>query len=60
MELPKARFANSDLFVTRLISGGNPLQGNSHFSDAMDRDTKYEDQISLNIQHTLKACRGAA
>ena len=37
-ELPKVRFANSELYVTRLISGGNPLCGNSHFSPEMSRD----------------------
>lgn len=33
--LPEVRFANSDTYVTRLISGGNPLCGNSHFSHEM-------------------------
>jgi hypothetical protein len=36
--LPVVRFGNSDLMVTRLISGGNPLCGNSHFSDEMNAD----------------------
>ena len=30
--LPRVRFANSDIDITRLISGGNPLCGGSHFS----------------------------
>ncbi len=33
--LPKVRLGRSDTQVTRLISGGNPLCGNSHFSDEM-------------------------
>ena len=33
--LPEVRLGRSDVFVTRLISGGNPLCGNSHFSAAM-------------------------
>ena len=38
--LPKVRFANSDIEVTRLISGGNPLCGNSHYSEAMSADMR--------------------
>lgn len=34
--VPKVKFANSKEYVTRLISGGNPLCGNSHFSQEMD------------------------
>jgi len=36
--LPTVRLGTSDTLVTRLISGGNPLCGNSHFSDAMNRE----------------------
>ena len=34
--LPKIRLGNSNILVTRLISGGNPLCGNSHFSNEMN------------------------
>ncbi len=34
-KLPQVRLGQSETFVTRLISGGNPLCGNSHFSDEM-------------------------
>jgi len=33
--LPTVKLGNSTLDITRLISGGNPLCGNSHFSDEM-------------------------
>jgi len=35
-ELPRIKLGSSDVSVTRLISGGNPLCGNSHWSDEMD------------------------
>ena len=34
--LPTVRFAGRD--VTRLIIGGNPFSGNSHFSSEMDNE----------------------
>jgi hypothetical protein len=41
-DLPKVKFANSEEYVTRLISGGNPLCGNSHFSPEMNESmTEY-------------------
>lgn len=36
--LPKVKLGNSDIEVTRLISGGNPLCGNSHRSGEMSED----------------------
>ena len=36
MDLPKVRFGNH--MITRLICGGNPFCGNSHYSDDMNRD----------------------
>jgi hypothetical protein len=39
-ELPKVRLGNSEIEVTRLISGGNPLCGNSHFSPEMNEDMR--------------------
>ena len=36
--LPRVPFGS--VHVTRLISGGNPLCGNSHFSDEMSRDMR--------------------
>lgn len=38
--LPEIKFANSNEYVTRLISGGNPLCGNSHFSLEMDKSMR--------------------
>ncbi len=38
--LPTVRLGRSDIPVTRLISGGNPLCGNSHFSPEMDREMR--------------------
>ena len=40
IELPRVRLGTSDIEVTRLISGGNPLCGNSHFSSEMNEDMK--------------------
>jgi len=40
MLLPTVRLGRSDTQVTRLISGGNPLVGNSHFSRAMNTDMR--------------------
>ena len=37
-ELPRVCFANSTVEVTRLISGGNPLCGNSHLSPERDAE----------------------
>ena len=39
-ELPKVCLGNSEVLVTRLMSGGNPLCGNSHFSDEMSTDMR--------------------
>lgn len=36
--LPQVRLGRSAVSVTRLISGGNPLCGNSHFSDTMSAE----------------------
>jgi hypothetical protein len=36
--LPAVKFANSDKMITRLVSGGNPLCGNSHFSEELNSD----------------------
>jgi len=40
INLPKIRLGHSDVFVTRLISGGNPLCANSHFSDEMNAEMR--------------------
>lgn len=38
--LPKIPLGKSEVLVTRLISGGNPLCANSHFSADMDRQMR--------------------
>lgn len=38
--LPKVRLGQSSIFVSRLISGGNTLCGNSHFSHEMDGEMR--------------------
>lgn len=40
VELPRVPLGRSKVHVTRLISGGNPLCGNSHFSDDMSGDMR--------------------
>lgn len=37
-DLPVVTLGRSDIHVTRLISGGNPLCANSHFSEEMNAD----------------------
>ncbi|MBT3346437.1 MAG: hypothetical protein HN712_22025 [Gemmatimonadetes bacterium] len=57
IEIPKVRLGNSDIEVTRLISGGNPLCGNSHFSPDMNddmRDYFSEKQVVVYL-HQLEA-----
>jgi len=39
-EIPKVKLGNSNIEVTRLISGGNPLCGNSHFTPDMSKDMR--------------------
>ncbi|NOY96295.1 MAG: hypothetical protein GXO81_07945 [Chlorobi bacterium] len=54
--LPKVKFANTEEYVTRLISGGNPLCGNSHFSHKMNEEMrKYftEEQV-VSYLHQLE------
>jgi hypothetical protein len=54
-ELPTVAFGN--VRITRLISGGNPLCGNSHFSDDMSRDMReyFTDQRVVEYLHRLQA-----
>lgn len=55
-ELPQVRLGNSEIYVTRLISGGNPLCGNSHYSPEMSdemRDYFTEEQV-VKYLHTLQ------
>lgn len=39
-DIPKVKLGNSDIEITRLISGGNPLCGNSHFTPEMSKDMR--------------------
>lgn len=64
-ELPTVALGSSPHRVTRLISGGNPLCGNSHFSDAMNADMRdyfsadqvvaYLNQLQATGINTLQA-----
>ena len=38
--IPQVPFGNSDLSVTRLISGGNPLCANSHFTPELNEEMR--------------------
>ena len=55
--LPQVRFANSDVHVTRLISGANPICGNSHVSIEMSEQmlTYFTDEQSVAYLHQLEA-----
>jgi len=54
--LPLVKFANSDLMITRLISGGNPLCGNSHFSEELNNDMKdyFTEKNVVSYLHELQ------
>jgi hypothetical protein len=56
-EIPKIRLGNSQIQVTRLISGGNPLCGNSHFSDEMDIEMRayYTADNVVRFLHRLES-----
>jgi hypothetical protein len=57
-ELPQVRLGQSNLLVTRLISGGNPLCGNSHFSGEMDEQMRSyytPDQVVAYLHHLQQA-----
>ena len=53
--LPTVPFG--EVRITRLISGGNPLCANSHFSDEMSRDMReyFTDQRVVEYLHRLEA-----
>lgn len=56
--LPKVRLGRSDILVTRLISGGNPLCGNSHFSPEMNdamRNYFTAEQVVAYLQRVQQA-----
>lgn len=55
--LPQVRLGNSDTFITRLVSGGNPLCGNSHFSDGMNAEMReyFTESQVVTYLHTLQA-----
>lgn len=40
LAIPKVRLGNSDVEVTRLMVGGNPLCGNSHYTPEMNTDMR--------------------
>jgi len=56
-EIPKVKLGNSDLEITRLISGGNPLCGNSHNTAEMSQDMRdyYTEQQVVAYFHDLQA-----
>lgn len=39
-DIPKVKLGNSDIEITRFMSGGNPLCGNSHFTPEMSWDMR--------------------
>lgn len=56
-DLPMITFANSDVSITRLISGGNALRGYSHFSQEMDTEMSeyFTDENLVAYLHELEA-----
>jgi len=57
-EIPKVKLGSSEVEVTRLISGGNPLCGNSHFSPEMSADMReyFTAEQVVTYLHELEAC----
>jgi hypothetical protein len=55
-DIPKVKFGNSDIEVARLISGGNPLCGNSHFTPEMSQDMRdyYTPEQVVKFFHDLQ------
>jgi hypothetical protein len=56
-ELSHVRLGRSEVRITRLISGGNPLCGNSHFSPQMDEEMRryFTDQQVVAYLHKVQA-----
>ena len=56
-DIPRVKLGNSDIEMTRLISGGNPLCGNSHFSPEMSKDMRdyYTAEQVVKYFHDLQA-----
>lgn len=56
-EIPKVKLGNSDIEVTRLISGGNPLCGNSHFTPDMSKEMReyFTAEEVVKYLHNLQA-----
>lgn len=56
-DLAMVQFANSDVSITRLISGGNALRGYSHFSQEMDTEMSeyFTEENVVAYLHELEA-----
>ncbi|MFT5369717.1 MAG: hypothetical protein ACI8V2_004695 [Candidatus Latescibacterota bacterium] len=56
-DIPKVKLGNSDIEITRLISGGNPLCGNSHFTPDMSKDMRayFTAEEVVKYFHNLEA-----
>jgi hypothetical protein len=54
--LPKVKLGNSDIEVTRFISGGNPLCGNSHFTPELSQDMReyFTDKQVVEFLHEVQ------
>lgn len=57
LDLPKIPLGHAGTMVTRLISGGNPLCGNSHFSAEMSEDMReyFTSEQVVTYLHALQA-----
>ena len=56
-DIPTVKLANSSIDITRLISGGNPLCGNSHFTSEMNQDMReyYTAEQVVQYLHQIQA-----
>lgn len=56
-KIPTVRLGNSSIEVTRFISGGNPLCGNSHFTPEMNEEMReyYTERQVVDYLHQLQA-----
>jgi hypothetical protein len=56
-DIPKVKLGNSDIEITRFMSGGNPLCGNSHFTPEMSRDMReyFTQEQVVSYLHAVQA-----
>ena len=56
-DIPKVKLGNSDIKITRFMSGGNPLCGNAHFTQEMGNDMReyFTEKQVVEYLHQVQA-----